>query len=139
MSFLQTPRDRAILLILTLRAFTVVGSATSAVLDLVIAFFGLSYLLRSGGQSWLSARRYVPFSPRTADAPRDSFFSVTEATLLGTVLISVMQGALVARVTAGARWRAVRSRSTSAAHSHRLPNDVHGYPAQLLVDAAAAA
>jgi predicted PurR-regulated permease PerM len=90
-----TKASGAILSWLSARAFAVVGGATSAVLNLVIAFFGLYYLLRSGGQSWVSARRYIPFSPRTADALRDSFFSVTEATLLGTVLISVLQGALV--------------------------------------------
>jgi predicted PurR-regulated permease PerM len=72
-----------------------VGSATSAVLNLVIAFFGLYYMLRSGPQLWVVSRGYIPFSPTTADALRDRFFSVTEATLLGTVLTAVMQGSLV--------------------------------------------
>src|SRR5262249_51071599 len=61
-----------------------VGTATSAALNLVIAFFGLYYLLRSGEDTWPSIRRYIPFSTQTADALRDRFFSVTEATLLGT-------------------------------------------------------
>ena len=75
--------------------FTIVGGATSAVLNLVIAFFGLYYMLRSHGQAWHAVRGYIPFSARTADALRDRFFSVTEATLLGTVLVAVLQGALV--------------------------------------------
>ena len=72
-----------------------VGGATSAALNLVIAFFGLYYMLRSGGEMWTAARSYIPFSPRTADALRDRFFGVTQATLLGTALISLVQGTLV--------------------------------------------
>jgi len=77
------------------RVFSVVGGATSAVLNLVIAFFGLYYMLRSDGTTWSSIRQYIPFSAHTADALRDRFFNVTEATLLGTVLIAVIQGSLV--------------------------------------------
>jgi len=71
------------------------GGATSALLNIVIAFFGLYYMLRSGTQMWAEARSYIPFSPRTADALRDRFFGVTEATLLGTALVGVSQGTLV--------------------------------------------
>jgi predicted PurR-regulated permease PerM len=72
-----------------------VGGATSAVLNLVIAFFALYYMLRSGGQIWAEARGYIPFSAHTADALRDRFFDVTEATLFGTVIVAIVQGALV--------------------------------------------
>jgi len=72
-----------------------VGGATSAALNLVIAFFGLYYMLRSGPQMWAAARGYIPFSARTADALKDRFFGVTQATLLGTALVAVLQGALV--------------------------------------------
>ncbi len=80
---------------LSARTFSFVGGATFAVLNLVIAFFGLYYLLRSEGQTWGVIREYIPFSFHTADALRDRFVSVTEATLLGTVLIAVVQGTLV--------------------------------------------
>jgi predicted PurR-regulated permease PerM len=80
---------------LSARAFSFVGSATSAVLNLVIAFFGLYYMLRSDENSWRLIQPYIPFSPATADALRDRFVSVTEATLLGTMLIAVIQGTLV--------------------------------------------
>ena len=75
--------------------FAFVGTATAAVLNLVIAFFGLYYMLRSGRGIWSEVRRDIPFSPETADALRDRFFSVTEATLLGTVLVAVVQGMIV--------------------------------------------
>jgi predicted PurR-regulated permease PerM len=75
--------------------FSFLGGATAAILNLVIAFFGLYYMLRSGPAVWERVRPYIPFSPQTADALRDRFVSVTEATLLGTVLVAVMQGAVV--------------------------------------------
>jgi predicted PurR-regulated permease PerM len=75
--------------------FAFIGGATSAALNLVIAFFGLYYMLRSGGNVWIAVRPYIPFSPQTSDALRDRFVSVTEATLLGTVLVAVLQGMLV--------------------------------------------
>lgn len=80
---------------LSRQLFAFIGSATTAALNLVIAFFGLYYMLRSGDRVWRAVRGYIPFSPHTADALRDRFVKVTEATLLGTVLIAVMQGAIV--------------------------------------------
>jgi predicted PurR-regulated permease PerM len=77
------------------QVFAFVGSATSAALNLVIAFFALYYMLRSGNVMWTIIREYIPFSYATADALRDRFFSVTEATLLGTVLVALIQGGLV--------------------------------------------
>ena len=80
---------------LSSQLFAFVGGATSAALNLVIAFFGLYYMLRSGPTVWETVRPYIPFSPQTADALRDRFVSVTEATLLGTVLVAVMQGVVI--------------------------------------------
>lgn len=80
---------------LSRQLFAFVGSATSAALNLVIAFFGLYYMLRSGPEVWRVVRGYIPFSPHTSEALRQRFVSVTEATLLGTVLVAVMQGAIV--------------------------------------------
>lgn len=80
---------------LSRRALAFVGSATSAILNLLIAFFGLYYMLRSGPSMWRAMRRLIPFSGATADALKERFASVTEATLLGTVLVAVIQGTLV--------------------------------------------
>jgi len=77
------------------RVISFLGSATSAILNLVIAFFGLYYMLRSDSHGWDNIRPYIPFSTTTADALRDRFFSVTEATLLGTLVIAVIQGTLI--------------------------------------------
>ncbi len=71
------------------------GGATSAALNIVIAFFGLYYILLAGPQMWVQARVYIPFSTRTADALRDRFFAVTAATLTGTVLVAVVQGSII--------------------------------------------
>ena len=80
---------------LSSQLFAFVGGATSAALNLVIAFFGLYYMLRSGTMVWGTVRPYIPFSPQTADALRDRFVSVTEATLLGTVLVAIVQGLVI--------------------------------------------
>jgi len=80
---------------LSSQLFAFVGGATAAALNLVIAFFGLYYMLRSGPTVWGTVRPYIPFSPQTADALRDRFVSVTEATLLGTVLVAVLQGIII--------------------------------------------
>jgi predicted PurR-regulated permease PerM len=77
------------------KLFAFLGTATSAILNLVIAFFGLYYMLRSEGDSWPTIRSYIPFSERTADALRDRFINVTRATLLGTFVIAIIQGTLV--------------------------------------------
>jgi predicted PurR-regulated permease PerM len=77
------------------QVFAFVGSATSAALNLVIAFFALYYMLRSGAATWEIIRGYIPFSHNTADALRDRFVSITQATLLGTVLVAVIQGSLI--------------------------------------------
>lgn len=77
-------------------ALAFLGSATHAALNLAITFFGVYYLLVGAGGLWAQARPLVPFSPARADALRDRFHSVTEATVLGIVLTSIAQGALVA-------------------------------------------
>jgi predicted PurR-regulated permease PerM len=77
------------------QAFSVVGSAAQAVINLFIAFFGLYYMLRSGDELWTSVRPFIPFSAATADALRVHFFSITRATLLGTAVTALLQGGIV--------------------------------------------
>lgn len=71
------------------------GSAMRGTLSLVIAFFGLYYLLLYPGAVWASVRDFLPFSDQTADHLRDRFHSVTEATLVGTAFTALVQGTLV--------------------------------------------
>lgn len=84
-----------ILQFLSAQALNIVGSLAHATLNLVISFFGLYYLLVAGPRSWRASRGFIPFSPETADKLRDRFFSVTHATLLGTLLTSLAQGTLI--------------------------------------------
>lgn len=80
---------------LSSQAINFMGGAASASLNLVIAFFGLYYMLHAGGTLWEAFRVYVPFSSETADALRLHFHRVTQATLLGTVLTALAQGTLI--------------------------------------------
>lgn len=80
---------------LTGRALAAFGSATQGLLNLVIALFGLYYLLLDGEATWRRAAALLPFSRAGADVLRERFHSVTEAMLLGTALTAVLQGAIV--------------------------------------------
>lgn len=77
-------------------AFGLIGTATRLALNLTISFFGLFYLLIRPAETWESTRPYIPFSPRNTERLRQRFRDVTNSTLLGTLLIAVMQGGLVA-------------------------------------------
>jgi predicted PurR-regulated permease PerM len=80
---------------LSSRAFAFFGSITLTTLNLVIALFGLFYLLIDGARLWRRLTRLVPVSERVAGALGARFVSVTEALLLGTVLTAALQGSLV--------------------------------------------
>lgn len=80
---------------LSQQAIAFFGSAARGTLSLVIAFFGLYYLLLYPGTVWRSVRGFLPFSDRTADGLRVRFHRVTEATLVGTALTAVLQGTVV--------------------------------------------
>ncbi|HET7623197.1 MAG TPA: AI-2E family transporter [Gemmatimonadaceae bacterium] len=71
------------------------GSATRSVLNLVIAFFGLYYLLISANTAWRWVAAFLPFSKESNEQLRLRFTSITEAMLLGTALTAVLQGALI--------------------------------------------
>ncbi len=71
------------------------GSATRSVLNLVIAFFGLYYLLTSARTAWRWVAGFLPFSEESNEQLRLRFTSITEAMLLGTALTAVLQGALI--------------------------------------------
>jgi predicted PurR-regulated permease PerM len=71
------------------------GGAARSLLSLVIAFFGLYYLLLYPNVVWDSVRDFVPFSDHNANTLRARFFSVTQATLVGTLLTALLQGTMV--------------------------------------------
>jgi predicted PurR-regulated permease PerM len=80
---------------LSQQAFDFVGGAARATLNLVISFFALYYMLASADRSWNTFRTYLPFSEASANELKDRFYSVTHATVLGTLLTSVAQGSLI--------------------------------------------
>jgi predicted PurR-regulated permease PerM len=77
-------------------AFGLIGTATRLALNLTVAFFGLYYLLLRPEQTWEMTRPYIPFSKGNTEKLRQRFRDVTASTLIGTLFIAVIQGALIA-------------------------------------------
>jgi predicted PurR-regulated permease PerM len=77
-------------------AFGLIGTATRMTLNLVIALFGLYYLLLRAPETWQAVLPYIPFSKKNAETLGDRFRNVTTSTVIGTGLVAVIQGALVA-------------------------------------------
>ncbi|HUG27909.1 MAG TPA: AI-2E family transporter [Gemmatimonadales bacterium] len=77
-------------------AFTVLGSVTRTVLNLVFAFFGLYFLVQNPGNAWRAVRPYVPFSEANTQRLQERFRAVTVSTLIGTGLAAAAQGLLMA-------------------------------------------
>ena len=78
------------------QVFNVLGGAVRATLNGAVALFGLYFLLAAPPTSWSRVAVYLPFSREGGDLLAQRFRQVTEATLLGTALTSVLQGAVVA-------------------------------------------
>ncbi len=78
------------------QVFNVLGGAVRATLNAAVALFGLYFLLAAPPASWSRVAVYLPFSREGGDLLAQRFRQVTEATLLGTALTSVLQGAVVA-------------------------------------------
>jgi predicted PurR-regulated permease PerM len=77
-------------------AFGLIGTAARLALNLTIAFFGLYYLLLRPEETWELVRHYIPFSHANTERLRQRFRDVTNSTLVGTLLVALVQGALVA-------------------------------------------
>jgi len=78
------------------QVFNVLGGAVRATLNGAVALFGLYFLLAAPPSSWTRVAAYLPFSREGAELLAHRFRQVTEATLLGTALTSVLQGVVVA-------------------------------------------
>ena len=77
------------------RILGAVGGATRGFLNLVIALLGLYYLLLAAEDVWPRVKRYLPFTDEHSEELRLKFYGVTMATVLGVVVVSVVQGVLV--------------------------------------------
>ena len=78
------------------QALRVLGGAVRGTLNATVALFGLYFLLRAPVTAWRRMATYLPFSADGAELVAHRFRQVTEATLLGTALTAVLQGAVVA-------------------------------------------
>lgn len=72
-----------------------VGGAARGTLNLVIALLGLYYLLLAAEDVWPKVKRFMPFSDDDSEDLRAKFYEVTLATVLGVVVVAVVQGVLV--------------------------------------------
>ncbi|HVX41774.1 MAG TPA: AI-2E family transporter [Gemmatimonadaceae bacterium] len=77
------------------RALALFGSVTTALIDLMLAMFGLYYLLVGGTATWRRLGRLLPFSDEVTARLGARFVAVTEAVVIGLLLTAVIQGALV--------------------------------------------
>jgi predicted PurR-regulated permease PerM len=76
-------------------AFGIIGTATRLILNLTIAFFGFYYLMLHPAKTWEYFRPYIPFSEANSGKLQQRFRDVTNSTLIGTLLVAVVQGVLV--------------------------------------------
>lgn len=77
------------------QVMSLIGGLTFVATNLLIAFLGLYFLLRSDDAPWKYVRRYAPFSDMTTERLRARFHSLTRATILGTGVTAVAQGVVV--------------------------------------------
>ena len=77
------------------QALALVGSLTRTILNLLLAGVGLYYLFKSADVVWDRVRPLIPFSADGANALRERFALVTEATLLGIAATALAQGLVV--------------------------------------------
>jgi predicted PurR-regulated permease PerM len=77
------------------RAGAVVGGVTSFGVNILIALFGLYYLLLDGESVLKRVKQLLPVPATTVDLIVARFATVTEALLLGTVLTAMLQGTIV--------------------------------------------
>lgn len=77
------------------QAGALVGGLTLATLNIIVALFGLYYLLVTDHTVWRAARRFLPFSRTTIDALADRFRTTTESMIIGVVVTALAQGFVV--------------------------------------------
>jgi predicted PurR-regulated permease PerM len=74
----------------------VAGGAAHNVLNLAVMFLCLYFVLRSGDTIWMRVQSILPFSLESTEKLGDELQQVTRATVLGTLVSAVLQGASMA-------------------------------------------
>ena len=77
------------------RGVQFVGGVTMAILNALLALFGLYYLLLDAPSLWIRVKRVLSLPGEVADILVARFASVTDALMLGTLLTAVLQGTIV--------------------------------------------
>lgn len=75
-------------------AFSLLGTATRITINLLLALFGLYYLLMDPDSAWRAIRPFIPFSDANVAVLRERFGAVAKATIIGTGLAAVIQGVM---------------------------------------------
>lgn len=75
--------------------FGLIGAVTRLALNVVIALFGLYYLLPHSTEAWEALTPYIPFSARNTDRLLKRFEDVTISTAIGTGAVAAIHGLLV--------------------------------------------
>lgn len=74
-------------------AFSLVGAAARGTINVLLAMFGLYYLLLDPPGAWRALRPFLPFSDENVTTLGERFTAVTQATIIGTGVAAVVQGA----------------------------------------------
>jgi predicted PurR-regulated permease PerM len=77
------------------QAGALLSSVTVATLNIIVAMFGLYYLLITRGAAWREIGLRLPFSAATVDLLATRFRTTTESMILGVVLTALAQGTVV--------------------------------------------
>ncbi len=77
-------------------ALSLLGTVTRLALNILLALFGLYYLLLRPDAVWQAVRPYIPFSPANTDRLRERFRAVAVSTVIGTGVTASAQGVAVA-------------------------------------------
>jgi len=80
---------------LSRQTFSLIGDLTFVVVNLLIAFLGLYFLLVAENEPWKPLLRYLPFSADSIDRLRIRFRDVTRATVLGIGATALLQAVIV--------------------------------------------
>jgi len=76
-------------------ALGLIGTATRTVLNLTIALFGAYFLLLQADEGWTAIRPFIPFSDENVERLRRRFRDVTNSTVIGVLLVAMVQGVLL--------------------------------------------
>ena len=73
-------------------AFSLVGAAARGTINVLLAMFGLYYLLLDPAGAWRGLRPFLPFSDANVATLGERFAAVTQATIIGTGVAAIVQG-----------------------------------------------